>query len=55
MLEFYIAVAVTAGLMAWVGYHAMTDQDGLKDPADQRVSDLERKVAELEKRLEAGT
>lgn len=52
MYEFYIALAVTAGLMAWVGYHAMTDQDGLKDP-NQQVADLERKVSELEKRLEA--
>lgn len=51
MLEFYIAIAITAGLLAWVGYHATTDQDGLRDP-DQRVSDLEKKVAALEQRLE---
>lgn len=52
MLEFYIAVVITAALLAWVGYHAMTDQDGLKDP-DQRVADLEHQVSELKKRLES--
>ena len=49
MFEFFVALAVTAGLMAWVGYHAMTDQDGLKDQ-NQRVADLERKVDDLEER-----
>lgn len=50
MLEFYIACGLMFIGLAWVGYHAMTDQDGLRDP-DQRVSDLEKKVADLEKRV----
>lgn len=55
MLEFYIAIAVTLGLMGWVGYYAITDQDGLKPDPGQRIADLERKVADLERRLEAST
>lgn len=51
MFEFFVALAITAGLMAWIGYHAMTDRDGLKTEPDERLAHLEKKVADLEKRV----
>lgn len=53
MLEFYAAVSLMFCLLGWLGWHALRNPGISESPGSKRISELERKVKELEKRLEA--
>lgn len=53
MLEFYAAVFLMFCLLGWLGWHALQNPGISESTSSKRIADLERKVADLEKRLEA--
>ncbi|WP_234264957.1 hypothetical protein [Hydrogenophaga sp. NFH-34] len=53
MLEFYAAVFLMFCLLGWLGWHALQNPGISDSTSSKRIADLERKVADLEKRLEA--
>lgn len=55
MLEFYAVIALLVCLLGWLGWHALQNPGINNDPGSARIAELERKVADLEKRLEAGS